>query len=48
MNIRTTKLVRVQIGTQRQSFLPHHVLKVEDTLAKKLLTLHPGLVRKVK
>lgn len=48
MKIRTTKPIRVQIGTQRTTVLPHHQLKVEAGLGRKLLKLHAGVLKRVR
>ncbi len=48
MKLTVNKPVVVQIGTQRTTALPHHQLKVEDGLGRKLLKLHAGVLKRVR
>ncbi len=48
MKIKAVKPVTILIGTQRTTVLPHHQLKVEAGLGRKLLKLHAGVLKRVR
>ena len=48
MKIKAVKPVTIQIGTERTTVLPHQRISIADSLGKRLVKLHPGLIKRVR